>query len=1050
MTGDEGTTTCTACGVSARAGTRFCAMCGTVLTGVASQEAVRRHVVVLFADLADFTSMSERLDPELLRAVLDRYFRLVSAIIWGYGGVTEKFIGDAVMAVFGMPIAHEDDGLRAVQAAADIIIQLRSLNAELARESGLALRVRIGVHAGLVSASYAPSGDFRVIGDVVNTASRLQLAARSDQVLIGDSVARTIQPHVRLDRVGSLTVKGKQAPVRAWRLLDLEDGAAGQTTPRTPLIGRELELAQLRRAFERVVKTRSAVMTTIVGPAGIGKSRLASEFRSRIADQRLGVLAGRARSYARNVAYHPIIELLESAPGTLASLEAKAAADSASARALAALTRLSRSTGVSRPGGELEEIAWALRALVVSCVESGPVLLIWEDLQWAEHALLDVIEYLGSELGNVPVMQLCIARPTLRDLRPSWPGGSQGAMTLELSPLAADEMLHLVTELARVDEVAAQDVDEVCERVAVASEGNPLFAELMLDMEDDPSAPVPHAITAVFAARLDQLSADERLVLEMAAVAGRDFTSGEIQHLLRLDDHEDLDLRGTLDTLRRARLLTGSPLSARHGFAQAFCRETTYELAAKSRRLRWHLSLADRTEASAQLSSGASKSLLAYHLESAALLGQELHPLSVEYVEVGIRASAVLAAQASDAMNRQDLRAAAGLLERALQMRQASAAGRVELVLRLSDTWLGLGEPDRAVSVLGRLAQAGSPQPVVEIQRELIEMRGGHRTHDQVLDAEQRIARRIDPNDELSWCRFHQLRADRHLMHERVGEAEACLASALSLAAALADEYEANRIRGAIVELTVWGPTPVADGLRSCGELAAIVADSRVSLVRVLGATGGLLGLDGRLAAARDALSTAMTYARELRMRSADIALFHLHGIVESVAGAHDAAARYFGQALDILRAADQAGGVALLDAYATRETVRGGAPVPARYAQMTDEALDAIHDPRTASLTLTLCARAASEDGATRRAGALAVKAMNRAERMQDPFFQGTIHQDIAVLMAHAGKHAKALMAARSAQDCYLAKGARGALPAVEDLLSRLSGASGHAQEGT
>ncbi|KJK58833.1 adenylate/guanylate cyclase domain-containing protein [Saccharothrix sp. ST-888] len=1026
----------------------FCARCGATLTKADRQEATRRHVVILFADLVGFTSMSEGLDPEALRAVMDRYFGLVSRIIWDNGGATEKFIGDAVMAVFGMPQVAEDDAIRAVQAGVEIISALEMLNVELQRDFGLDVAVRIGVHSGPVSATYDRSGDFRIVGDVVNTASRLQSAAPPNRVLVGEAVAQALRGRAHMREVPALTLKGKEALVRAW-CVDGLSSSIESATRLTPLIGREAELAQLRQVYERSIGNGRGALVTVLGAPGIGKSRLLDEFLSDLGAPEPVVLRGRAQSFNRGVSYLPIVELLQSAPLEWAAIVDGAATDSAIARAATCLGGLAQRSTSPRHGAEVEELAWALRTFLMTLAARSSLVLVWEDLHWAEPSLLDILEYLADELSTLPVLQVCTARPELADIRSDWPTGGTSVLTLDLVPLTHAETLLLVSQLAASGDVVAHTVDEVCEEVASASEGNPLFAELLLAMEDNSNEPLPHTITAVFAARLDRLHPDDRRVLEIAAVLGRDFADTDIEYVLAEDGQEPLDLSACLQRLRRTRLLTGNRISARHCFVQAFSRDTTYELSGKRSRLRWHLALVSRaTEADGYaVPDGAnSDSMLTYHLEAAALLSRQLHPASASTQDISRRASEQLAWQAADATNRKDLRSAAGLLERALGVLASDDLGRLKLTLWLSDTRLELGELDVADAVLRSWSQDQAPASselsswVVPIQREIISLRGGNMTLEAVLAAEQRFEPHLQPDDHLAWCRFHQLRSHRHLMSEQVGAAEESLTAARRHAQFLDDAREIDRIDRTAVELALWGPAPVSDGLTRCRELVVTFEGSRVNLVPILGAMAGLLGLDGRFDEAADAVQTAARYASDLRMRSADAALTYLRGVIDSLANAHASAAEGFYQARDILAAAGQPDGEALMDAYAAREIVSAGAPVPERYSGLDDRALADIADPRLGALSSVLAAHAAANTNDLNRLTGLTDNAVGFASRMDDLYFRGTINRDVAMLRYSAGDAAGASTAAATARECFLAKGARAAMPSVDRLLALIS----------
>ena len=1033
MSGLSSGSTCGSCSARVDPAARFCAHCGAILSRLETKEAVRRHVVVLFADLVGFTSMGEGLDPEALRAVMDRYFALVSGVIWEHGGVTEKFIGDAVMAVFGMPQISEDDAVRAVQAAVGIVAALEPLNVELRRDFGQSVQVRVGVHSGAVSATYDRAGDFRVVGDTVNTASRLQSAAEPDSVLVSEPVAQALRDRVRLREVAPLNLKGKGNPFRAWRVEGTPTVDASLATL-APLIGRDVELAQLRQAHARSTAEGSGALVTVLGAPGIGKTRLVEEFISGLSGRR--VLRARAMSFNRGISHAPIIDLLGSAPEAWEAFVAATATEPSTARAAKCLSQLSQTSGTPRHGAEIEEIAWSLRTFLGELARTSPLVLVWEDLHWAETALLDIVEFLADELAAVPVLQVCTARPELADLRPEWTTGGARGVIVDLAPLGRDETELLVSNLVYGGEVVAQAVDEVCEQVAAASEGNPLFAELLLATDRRVGDPLPHTITAVFAARLDRLPPEDRLVLEMAAVVGRDFANADLDHLLVEEDRGHFDPAESLHRLRRSRLLSGNRLSGRHCFSQPFCRDTTYELSAKRSRLRWHLALADRAAETAQTTSdgeGRDDSMLAYHLEATALLSRQLHPTSPSTADLGRRAAEQLAKQAAQATDRKDLRAAAGLLERALTVVGNDAPLRFELTLWLSDTRLDVGELGAAAAALDALPQ---PKDILEqaigswagvVQREIIKLRAGRLTLAEVLDVERDLEPRLPVGDHLALCRLHQLRSHRHIMAESVGAAEESLAKARQHAQALGDAREIDRIDRTAVELALWGPTPVRDGLERCRNLAAAFDGSRVCLVPVLVTMAGLLALDGSFEEACSTLEKAAGYAADLRMHSADVALAYLRGLIDSAAGAHISAAEAFDRARRILSDAGQPEGEALMAAYACRARTADGQPVPEVFVRADDADLDTTRmDPRLGALHCLLAARAAADSGRLDRAEILSSAALSCADRMDDLYFRGTVYRDVAAVRRQVGAVDGERIAARIALELFEAKGVR------------------------
>ncbi|MFD0660947.1 AAA family ATPase [Thermocatellispora tengchongensis] len=447
---------------------------------------VRRNVVVLFADLVGSTGLAERLDPELLQQVLDRYHQTCTAAIAEHGGVVEKYIGDAIMAVFGVPVGSEDDALRAARAAHAVLARVRELGAGLAPVLGTGLDVHCGIAAGEAIVVDSPGSGLRVIGDTVNTASRLQSAAGSGEILIGDDAARMIRSWARVEAVPPLTLKGKSAPVRAWRLLSVESEARHQDDDQIPLIGREEELQQLAQAYRRAVRGRQCCQVTLLGTPGIGKSRLVREFLRTLPEEVMA-LTGRCHSYGAGITYRPIAEMLESLNGHWPAVSAEI--EPASVRVLRGLATAPAGSGTAGEDPGVEEISRAVRGLFEALARRRPLAVVWEDLHWAEPTLLDLIEDLASWLMDVPVLLICVARPELLDARRTWGGGIPCSFALELAPLARAPMERLVAELfvrrASAAEVVGHgpgdSADRLCRRIVAGSDGNPLFAELLLE-----------------------------------------------------------------------------------------------------------------------------------------------------------------------------------------------------------------------------------------------------------------------------------------------------------------------------------------------------------------------------------------------------------------------------------------------------------------------------------------------------------------------------------------------------------------------------------------
>ena len=486
-------TICASCGHESAETFKFCPECGTPATEPSGREQ-RKTVTVLFCDVTGSTAMGESTDPEALRALLARYFERMKEIVETHGGTVEKFIGDAVMAVFGVPQLHEDDALRACRAA----VEMRDALPELGVEA------RIGLNTGEVVTG---TEERLATGDAVNVAARLEQAAAPGEILMGEETLRLVREAVEVQEVEPLALKGKSEPVPAFRLLD-----AGEPARRhqAPMVGRVRELDRLRDAYEQAVENRSCQLFTILGTAGVGKSRLVSEFLN---DLDATVVRGRCLSYGVGITYWALVEALlqlgvrppdERAAATLASV-------------------LGETTTPTTP----DEIAWAARKTLEAAASEQPLVCVFDDIHWAEPAFLDLVEHVADFSRGFPILLLCIARPELLDRRTGWGGGKLNATTVLLEPLSAQETDDLIDRLADLDE-------SLKERIRTAAEGNPLFVEEMLAMVREAGngeVAVPPTIHALLAARLDQLDAAERTVLERGAVEGKVFHRGAVEAL---------------------------------------------------------------------------------------------------------------------------------------------------------------------------------------------------------------------------------------------------------------------------------------------------------------------------------------------------------------------------------------------------------------------------------------------------------------------------------------------------------------------------------------
>jgi len=660
---------CASCGQEIAEDANFCPRCGAPLGVAVAAREVRKTVTVVFCDLTGSTALGESTDPEALRALLARYFERMKGIVESHGGSVEKFIGDAVMAVFGVPAAHEDDALRACRAAEE----MREAFPELG------INGRVGVNTGEVVTG---TEERLATGDAVNVAARLEQLAQPGEVLVGAATMRLVRAAVEVGDERALQLKGKVDAVAAWPLL----AVTGELERRfaTPLVGRERELTRLRVVFDQAVHDRSCQLFTILGSAGVGKSRLVAEFLDPSDAQ---VVRGRCLSYGDGITYWPVVEILK-------QLDTLPEGDAAGPlRALLA---------ESDEPASAEEIAWGFRKLLEQEARAEPLVCVLDDLHWAEETLLDLVEHVADLSRDAPLLLVCMARPELLERRPSWSGGKWNASSVLLEPLDAADTERLIGELGGVP-------DELRERIVQAAEGNPLFLEEMLALvrdSGDRRVEVPPTIQALLTARLDQLDPAERSVLERGSIEGRTFHRGAVAALADGDGGVDQRLvslvRKELVRPDRAQLRGDDAYRFRH----LLIRDAAYDALPKATRAELHRRfaawLAQHGEELVELDE-----ILGYHLEQAA---RYLDELGQTDAELALAAGDRLAVAGRRALARGDFRASAGLLERALEQTRPH---RLDVHLEVDFAW-ATQDPRRSdanLSLVAERARAEGDKP---------------------------------------------------------------------------------------------------------------------------------------------------------------------------------------------------------------------------------------------------------------------------------------------------------------------------------------------------
>ncbi len=601
----------------------------------------RKLATVLFVDLVSSTELLAGADPEIVRRRVSQFFEQVSRCIVTHGGIVEKFAGDAVMAAFGVPLAHEDDAERAVRAGL----------ATLERVAELGLQARVGIESGEVVTDDDAESTFAT-GEAVNLAARLQQEAGPGEILVGPGAARLVRGRIELEQVGPLELRGWQQPVAAHRVICASElGSGGLGAPvgglSSPLVGRETELELLENTFARAVRDRRASLFTIYGDPGVGKSRLAREFVAGV--EGATVLTGRCLPYGEGVTYWPLAEMVKASAGItdddpLDTAEQKLRAcceDDAVADLLGLAVGVLEAVEGER--GQ-QEIAWAARAWTEQLAQAQPLVLVFEDVHWGEEPLLELIEHLAASVREAPLLLLCLARGELLDIRPGWGGGRVRATAIELEPLQPEESARLVAALTAELELPVDTAT-----VLAKTEGNPLFVEETIRMlAERPRAGaerIPDTLQALIAARIDRLPPTQRTLIQRAAAMGRLFMRGALEHLS--PDVEDVE--GALEELVARDLVVRearATISGEHAFKfkHVLIREVAYGGLSKSSRAELHHAFAS------WLGERAGDELLeirAFHPDQAARLLEELDGA----------APPALAEQAADALTRAGRRA---------------------------------------------------------------------------------------------------------------------------------------------------------------------------------------------------------------------------------------------------------------------------------------------------------------------------------------------------------------------------------------------------------
>jgi class 3 adenylate cyclase/predicted ATPase len=1011
---------CAACGRENPPDASFCNACGAALVALPASRQKRKTVSVLFCDVTGSTALGERLDPESFRQVMRRYFEAARAVIEGHGGTVEKFIGDAVMAVFGVPVVHEDDALRAVRAAAGLREQIATLNGQLEADFGATVSVRTGVNTGQVVTG---TEERLATGDAVNLAARLEQAAAPGEIVIGPQTWRLVREAVEAEPLEPLALKGKSQPVTAYRLLRVRAGA--DTRARgggAPLVGRASQLRMLGEAFANVARERSCGLFTILGMAGVGKSRLATEF---LRSAGATVVTGACLPYGQGITYWPVVSIIKQLLDTDHGSAGAAQLMAGDARVAAAIDVLvGEQAAVTSPA----EIAWAVRKLLESSAELTPVVTVFDDLHWGEPALFDLIEHLADFSRDAPILVLCMARPELLDSRPGWGGGKLNATTLLLEPLQPAETATLIDELVPPGTGISARLRD---RVQATAGGNPLFVEEMLALLAEPDGgdlAVPPTIAALLAARLDQLAPAERTVLECGSVEGQSFHEGTVQVMAP----EEPDVAGRLmalvrkDLVRPDRAVLAGEDAFR--FRHLLIRDAAYEALAKTDRAQLHERFArwleERGTDLVELDE-----ITGYHLEQAFGYRCELGPADEQARQLAADAAAHLEAGGRRAMDRGDAGAAVSLLERAealLPQLRLNHPVQQSLIWSLAQS----GRLNEAISRGERIASqcAAAGDRVGELRAQLagaiwrVNLDPEPRmTELRALVEEARPAIEQDGNAAALAVLEHAAGyVDFGLC--RNGAALAAFTRAMQHARQAGELWLEASIRVVAAATMSMGPTPRTEALRW---LEDAEAHSATYQPRLVGWRAYILAELGRFDQARPLLAESLAQMKERGMRLQVAIWMQQARDIEMLAGNHAAAERAARQGCEQL---ERLGEHSFLSTQACSlaETLYA----LGRYDEAEQWALRGLElggrdDLLTQVMGLGVRSRLLARKGQASAALALAEEADNLARTSDSPWIQGDAAFDVAEVLHLTGDHTRAAGMTQRAIKCYQRNGA-------------------------
>jgi class 3 adenylate cyclase len=1030
---------------------RLCGICGTRLAPEIGAKEVRKTVTVIFTDLKGSTSLGERLDPETLREVLSRYFGEMRAVLERHGAAIEKYIGDAIVAVFGLPRVREDDALRAVRAAIEMRSALAGLNHELEAGWHVRLENRTGVNTGEVVAGEVHAGQHLVTGDVMNTAARLEQNAPTDQILISGSTLRLVRDAVDVEEVEPLELKGKAERTPAYRLLGVssQEGVARRTD--TPMVGRTDEMDLVVTAMERAFDEGRPELVTILGPAGVGKSRFLQEVVTRAGD-RATSLRGRCLSYGEGITFWPLGEMIREATGTTGDSHDAAKTQAELDRLLAdtgggVAERIGAVIGLSDATFPVQETFWAVRTCLETLARKAPLIAIVEDVHWAEQTFLDLVRFVVDSASG-PILMLCSSRPDLVDHRPEWVEERERSASITLEPLSQEESSMVVENLlpnAGLDPAAKA-------RIIEAAEGNPLFVEQILSMmvddgilaEDEHGGwtlvtdmggfSIPPGINALLSARLDRLSPTDRAVIERGAVIGQVFFRGAVEHLAPepIKDQVRTSIQSLIDKQLVRRFDSYIAGEEAFKFQHVLIRDAAYHGLLKRRRAGLHeqfVEWAERVDPEGELEFG---EIRGYHLEQAFLTRAQLGPIDEHARSVGRRGAGYLSAAGKRSLAQGDMPAAGNLLQRSCALLPADDPTRVRLLLDAGEALIEVGEFILADAALGEaregasaLDQDGLATTAELVRREMHFLTEGEGTEDELLAL---AAGAITQLEELQ---FHEgvARAWRliwivHANASRNGDAETAARQAIDAARWAGDTVMERRFLSSLAFAALYGPTRVADAIARCEQVLVDAAGDRKSEALTLSVLARLLGMQGEFDRARELYHRSRASLEELGWKLHAALTSLVSGPLEMSAGDLDAAEAELSKDYETLQKMGERSYISTTAACLAEAKYRQGLYGEAEVFCAISQEVSAPDDVASEALWRCVRGKVLAQAGQPGEGEALVREAVTMIMRTDDLNQQGDSLMDLAEVLAMAGRGGEASQVRAEAASLFERKG--------------------------